>query len=218
MANSQTSKPFGLSPWRYRNGTPWNGSVNLYYVPSTDSSVISVGDVVKLAAATTTAVDPNGMRSIAKAAAGDNPLGVVVGFSPTFPGYAATTLAGAALSLEKPWRQASTAGYLWICDDPDVVFKAQMKAGTLSGSNSLATTLALNCDIAVTAGTFISGTQLDSNTVATTNTLKLKLLGMVEGPENSGITDMTSTDGSNAIFAVMFNVHQLGRATGIAGV
>jgi len=48
MAN--VSKINGFKPVKHVNGSPYNGQANVYFVPSTDSTALFVGDVVKLAA------------------------------------------------------------------------------------------------------------------------------------------------------------------------
>ena len=44
MANA--TNLFGLRPVRYFNGTPWNGQARHYYIPSTDSTALFIGDPV----------------------------------------------------------------------------------------------------------------------------------------------------------------------------
>ena len=44
MANNDT--PFGLRPLRHRNGAPYNGAANPYYIPSSYATALFIGDPV----------------------------------------------------------------------------------------------------------------------------------------------------------------------------
>ena len=78
MANSDS--PFGFKPVKHLNGNPWNGKVNVYYIPSTDNTATFVGDAVKLAGS----ADATGKYpTVAQAAATNAICGVVVGFGST---------------------------------------------------------------------------------------------------------------------------------------
>jgi len=222
MPNTNPNRPFGFRPWRFLNGNPWNGAVNLYFILANDTNVYSPGDIVKSVAESTGAglYDINGVPAVTKAVAGDTPRGVVVACSQTYPG-ATSSLQGNSLALEQTWLSATkpaNGAYVWVCDDPNVIFKAQMNNATIGGGGTIASSLSKNCNYAVTPGTFVSGTVLNASTVATTATLPVRLLGLVNGAENVGITDLTSTTGDFAVFQCMFNVHELGRTTGGAGV
>lgn len=221
MANTNTNKPFGFSPWEYLSGAPWNGKANWYFVLTNDTGVFSIGDIVKTAASTTTTgqFDPTGMQAVTLAAATDTPVGVVVGVSLVPPQN--TSLAGAPLSLENSWLPATKpakGAYVLVADDPNIVFKVQFGTGTLGNSNSLATAMSKNVSPTITAGTFQSATTLDATSVHTTVGLICKIIGLVNGPENVGITDMTSTTGDYAVAKVIFNLHRYGRATGLVGI
>ena len=137
MANADT--PFGLRPIRHRNGAPYNGAVNPYYVPAGYGTALFVGDpVVKTGTANSTHVEapgagafaPGTLPAINKAAAGDNnPItGVIVGFAPDPNG------------LESRYNAASTERVALVCDDPDVVFEIQADgaiAATQVGLNAV---------------------------------------------------------------------------------
>src|SRR5512137_2452460 len=83
--------PNGFTPVRHLNGSPWNGNVSYYLVPSGDSTAIYVGDLVKhggtsgAAGLVVNGMDMEGVPTIAREVAstsGVNTLGVVVGFLP----------------------------------------------------------------------------------------------------------------------------------------
>lgn len=182
MANSDT--PFGLRPYRYLNGAPWNGQVNIYYHSSGDSTALYKGDVVQVDdtnGADTTGKYPAVMQHVA--AQVDN-VGVVVGFGNT------PQLAADVTNLARRYCPAATAMYLAVVDDPNVIFVAQEDSDT---SIMAATSCLASFDIIVGTGsttTGISGMEIDSSSEGTTGTLRVMRLA-----------DWTDASGSNAIGA-----------------
>ncbi len=173
---------FGLKPLRHRNSSPYNGECSVYYIPATDTSTIGIGECVKLVAA----MDPlNEVSVVAQAAAGDALIGVVVGFASSAVGTSAIPLSG------PPYRRASTACYVLVADDPDLIFQVQEDAdgGVVSAANI---GQHYNADIVVTSatanantGTGMSKTMLDSSTAAATSA-QLKILGVMRDKVNAG--------------------------------
>lgn len=201
MANADT--PFGLRPVRYLSGAPWNGQVRPYLIPSSDATAVFIGDPVKLAGSAGTAgqkvdgLPAGGLATVIQAAAGDPIIGVVVGFEPI------------KTSLETLHRAASTARIAYVADDPNVIFEIQEVSG---GTALTADEVGLNANFVVAAGsttTGLSGVELNNATEATTATLNLRILGLVQREDN--------TYGEHAKYEVLVNNHQL-RGTGIAGV
>jgi len=47
MANPNA--PHGMNPVMNLNGSPWNQTARLYYIPSTDTDALAIGDVMKSA-------------------------------------------------------------------------------------------------------------------------------------------------------------------------
>jgi hypothetical protein len=202
MANKIT--PRGFTPLRYLNGAAWNGATNMYLVPVTDGSVISVGDAVKSAAGG----DANGISAVAKAAGTDTVRGVVVGVlaaNPNDPSLVGTNL---DLTLQNIPAAKTKDYYVMVVDDPAVVFSLED-----DGVGALSAPAACNKNaIFVVANPVapsqVSATTLSTASIATTATLNLKLLGLVQAPDNAY--------GPNADWAVMFNLHELrGSTTGV---
>lgn len=195
----------GFRPVKYANGSPYTGQANLYYIPSTDSTAVFVGDLVKLAGS----ASADGYPTVAQAAAGDTPVGVVVGFYPlnTKPGF----ISSGSLSLDTPqYRAASTNRYVMVADSPDLVCEAQEDG---EGGALAVTNIGQNASIVVAAGsttTGASGMEVDSSTAATTSTLVLRLLGFTDRPDNE-------IGSANAKVLVGFNVHQY-NSVGTTGV
>lgn len=193
MANANA--PFGLRPAKGANGQTVTGAPRLYSHASGDATALYIGDLVKLAG---TAQTINGVTTpdVVRAATGDVILGVVVGINPT----SRDTLGYGA---------ASTAYTLFVDDDPNSLFEVQdVSTGTALTVNDVG----LNANFVVAAGstyTNQSGTTLDNTTEATTNTLDLKLVEVV----NRADVDNAS---SPLRFLVRINRHQFSNQ--VAGV
>ena len=156
MAN--VDSPFGLKPIRHRNGAPYNGAANPYYVPSTYDTSLFVGEAVtKTGTANTAVFEGNGIGTLPevnKTAAGDGNAitGVVV----------AAGVNRDSLYVAK--HVNSTEGIVWVCDDPDVIFEIQAD-GAIP-----ATSIGLNAVLidthAGSAITHLAGTELDTTSDA----------------------------------------------------
>lgn len=182
----------GLRPVRHLNGSPWNGAVRRCYVPATDSTAIFVGDLVKSAGSG----DADGIPSVAQAAAGDTVRGVVTGIEVL------------GTDLESLYRVASTERYVYVCEDPDVVYEIQEDS---VGTTLAATHIGNNGNVVVAAGDTTSGAsgmELDSSDVNSTGTgaAQLNILGLVQRPDNE--------IGANAKWEVFINEHEFGSTTG----
>lgn len=169
MANSNA--PTGFRPVKYRSGAPYNGAANMYFVPSSDSTALFIGDPVIVAGS----ADPAGVATVtrATAASAGRISGVVVGIVPTN----ATTAA-------YKYRPASVDTYILVADDPDLVFECQEDA---VGGALAATDVNLNADMIAASGstvTGLSGFQLDTSTKATTATLQWRIVGFVQRVDN----------------------------------
>lgn len=199
MAN--TNKVNGFRPVRYLNGAPWNGQANKYVIPAGNGTATFIGDLVKADATG----DDAGYQTVVQAAASNAVLGVIVGMEVT-PG-----------SLDTPqYRAASTRRVVWVADDPNLIFEAQEDGDT----DPLETTdIGLNINVVVGAGSTVtgaSGMQIDSDTAATTATLPLRLLGLVQRPDNENV--LSAGGQAYTRWEVKINNHQLGSSTGVAGV
>ena len=156
MANSDA--PSGFKPVKHLNGNPWNGKVNVYYIPATDGTATFIGDAVKSAgSATSDGLYP----TVAQAAAGDAIRGIVVGFSDQ-PYVSVNTD-----NLNEKYRASSVSRYAFVVDDPDVIFEVQEDS---AGGSIAAASVGLSCDFVVGSGSTVtgkSGMEIDSSDVAT---------------------------------------------------
>ena len=196
MANANVA--FGLKPVRYASGAPYNGAVNAYAVPASDSTPLMIGDPVILAGS---ADAGTGAATITRAtAAGGNRItGVVQGFVPT-PSIVANG-----------YRLASTDAVVLVADDPDLLFEIQEDA--VGGALPLAS-IGLNADLIAASGSTVtkrSGFQLDTSTAATTATLQLRIERFVNRADNEVAS-------ANAKVLVRINLPTQTGAAGSTGV
>jgi hypothetical protein len=179
---ASVSRANGFRPVKTVLGAAYNGQSNVYFVPSTDSTVIMVGDAVKLAGDARAAT---GAPTVTRSGATDVPVGIVVGI--LFTGVGDTTNMPPVSDLNIPvYRRASTDRYLLVCDDPNVVYEVQY-AGTSVAAATITANVGLNGQFTTTAGSAASGAsgmQLDSTGLATTATLPLKIVGFANRPDN----------------------------------
>lgn len=196
-----TDAAFGFRPVQHLDGSPWNGKVNMYYVPATYGTALFVGDpcvsggTAGAAGVTVNGVDVEGMSTISAPTAGSTLRGVIVGFLP---------LQTALETLHNP---ASTARIALVCDAPDVVYEVQEDSDT---STVQATEVGFNADmITYAVGRTITGRSLmeiDSST-ATSGAAQFRILGLAKKPGN--------ILGSFAKWLVVINEHEFKTAVGV---
>lgn len=197
MANSNA--PMGLRPVRHRNGAPYNGAATRYFVPASDGTALYLGDPVVVAGS----ADADGVMTVTRATAGGGAymLGPVVAVDPVEG-------AGAGGRDSTTYRAASTARYVWVADDPDLVFECQEDA--IGGALAVAD-VGLNADFIHGTGSTVTGIsagQLDTSTKATTNTLQLRILGFSQRIDNE-------VGNANAKVLVAINLHSQRNLTGV---
>lgn len=202
MAN--VDRASGMRPVQHLDGSPWNGKVTTYLVPSGDATAIYVGDPVKsggtagAAGVTVYGLNVEGMATVAVAAAGDTLRGVVVGFSPL------------QSNLETLYRVASTNRLAYVVDGPDVVFEVQEDS---VGAPLAAIDIGENADIIYAAGSTVtgrSGVMLDSSDHKTA-TAQLRILGLAPRVDNT--IGLTTSD--KAKILVVINEHELKSTSGV---
>ena len=198
MANSDT--PFGLRPLRHRNGAPYNGAVNYYYVLAGYATALFLGDpVVKTGTSNTAGVkipgagdfDPGTLPTVNKATAGDGNAitGVVVGvfMDPDDSG-----------AVYKP---ASTEAVLAVADDPDLVFEIQDDGAAALAATSVGLNAVLIYTHAGSTSTGLSGVELDTNSDAPAADASNQLTILRLKPE------LGNEIAANAVWEVKINNH-----------
>jgi len=185
MAN--TDAPFGCLPLG-SNGAPYNGQTELMYMPSSDATVLAVGDLVKLVAGG----DSDGVPQCDIVAAGDTPCGIVVGFD---------WRDGARDDLPN-YKPASTEAYIIVATDPNLEFIIQDDASATLAATDIGSNADIATYVAANSTTGRSQIELDASTAANTSTLVLNIKRLHQTPDNE--------IGNNAIWVCGFNVHQYG--------
>jgi hypothetical protein len=193
---STSATPMGARPCGTVVGSPYQGKVTHYKIKNAYGTSIFFGDFVKWG-------DDNPNTTIQKdtGTATLTPIGVFLGCAYTDPSTGQFT--------PNQYFPASTAAddiVAYVATDPFVLM--QMQSDESLGQDDLGK----NCAVVQTAGSTAIGTSknaVDGSTANTTNTLPLKVVDFVDGPD-SAVGD-TYTD-----VLVMFNVgHQLLNTTGI---
>lgn len=145
MANA--NNPFGLRPVKNGDGSDFNGAVNAYYVPASDSTALFIGDpVIRVDTGANTAAVGNfpagTLPIVTRATAGDTHriTGVVVGVERNPQNNSDTV-----------YRPASTEAVVYVCDDPRATFEIQA-AGTVT-----ATMIGLNAVLTAGSGNTATG-------------------------------------------------------------
>ena len=193
---ASTASPMGARPVGSLVSAAYNAKITHYKINNAYGTDIFYGDFVKWA-------DNNPNTTIQKdtGTTSMTPIGVFLGCSYTDPSTGQTTF--------NQYYPASTAAddiMAYVASDPFLVMQMQSDEALTQDD------LGKNVAVVQTAGSTAIGTSknaIDGSTANTTNTLPLKIIDFVEGPD-SAIGD-AKTD-----VLVMFNVgHQLLNATGI---
>jgi hypothetical protein len=180
MTNSNT--PYGLVP--VKNSPFVEIPKNYYYIPSSYGTALFIGDpVIKTGTSNTANVlgdarpfAAGSLPEINKATAGDaNKItGVIIGF-----------LAN-PLNLNIAYNPASTERVAIVADNPLQEFQIQEET---AGTALAVTAVGLNANVVFAESgstvTGLSGVELDTSTPATDATFQLKILRLVDAPDNA---------------------------------
>lgn len=191
MANKNA--PFGLRPVRYMNGAPWTGAATKYAVASDYATALYIGTVVDLVG-TTEATGKFPTVQIATLADGNYTIGPIVAVEPN-----------PATSLNRVYLPASTGGYVWVADDPNLIFHVQVDSTTAIGIADFGLNAILVATSAGSTTTGLCGHELDEDscTADASNMLLVHRLADIEDNELA----------AHAIVEVSINMHRY-RATG----
>ena len=202
MAN--INQPFGFQPIATLSAANWSGKVNTYYIPAADTSIMSIGDAVKVTTYNGTTVlgaDANGVPQVAKAAGTDTVRGVIIGFllsNPNNVSLQGTILDNTIINLPAT---KTRDYYALVCDDPNTLYVIQ---GDSAGTNQTAQYANMNASFTVTNPTspsMRSASVLGGATLASNNTLNLRVMGLYQ--------DANNAFGAYARWVVKFNLHDL---------
>jgi hypothetical protein len=205
-----TSSPYGLRPINLLGGQSYAGSTREYAIPASYNVSIQYGDPVIITNtgstrgtlarfnATTTAT------TITSTGGGFGYVGVFVGCTFTDPVY------GTVFRQNYASGNAATDIQAFVVDDPDALFQIQAD-GTL-GQTALGCNAALIQTVAGSSGVNInSGVGLDASSVATTNTLPVRIVDFV-----NSTTSQIGDAFTDVIVRINTHFHRTGN-TGSAG-
>jgi hypothetical protein len=195
MAN--VSRIRGLEAVGHLRAHPYNGRVRKYVYPVGETAPLGLGDPVKSGG---TADATSGLPTIARAAAGDILRGVVVGVDPV------DGIAIGSENFNRKHAPGTLTQFVYVNDDPDTIFAIQEDnsatfAVTMVGENADLITM-VDCN--TTTG--YSKAQL-STTSHVTTTAQLRILGIVNTPDNAV--------SANAKLLVMINEHEFKSTAGV---
>jgi hypothetical protein len=177
MANANVAR--GLIPYAMLWGQKYNGSFNTYFVPASYGTALYVGDPVDIVSSSN---DANGIPAVQLGVVGSPLLGVVVGIINGGDMGSMT-----AVTRDLPvYHPASTAQYLAVCDDPNILYEIQDDASSQATAPKLFA--GKNASLVTGTGSTVtgySGWQMAASTVATTNTLDLKIIRPLQQPDNT---------------------------------
>ncbi len=205
MATS--ASPYGARPIGTLSASgSFTGKVRQLPIITTYGTAIFNGDFVKVAASGTIEKD-TGTATLTS-------CGIFMGCAYTDP-----TTGQKTFSTQWPASNAATDAMAYVMDDPFVVF--QMQADEAMNT----TDRGLNCDVIQTAGSTAIGKSknaIDGDSPATTDTLPLRILDFVDGPDSLPPKGLTDSDGFPDVI-VKFNAakdtdessHQYLAATGV---
>lgn len=200
MPNPNT--PRGIQPYAYAWGAPWGGAVRTYYVPSGNATALFMGDPV---AGVTNSSDGNGVPTaeIATAGATNYILGAFMGISNN---------AGSAvipvLQNQTPYLPAGQAAYIYVSDDPFLLYEVQEDS---VGGSMVSGAGGRNADLVAGAGSTItnySGWQLDSSTLAVGATLQMRIIQALQQIDNT-------VGQANAKWLTKINLHAMLNPLGV---
>jgi len=164
MAN--TDNAFGFRPIN-RDGSPYNGATLRCVFAAGDTTAAFIGDAVVLDGSSS-----EGYPGVSQAAAAEPVFGVVTGFEVNPD------------DLGAQYRKASTKRFCQVVGASGTYFEIQSE----DGAGDLAeASVGLNAGFEVAAGSTVygqSGFELDTSDAATTSTLDLQIVGLVDRPDN----------------------------------
>lgn len=201
MANANF--PRGLVPYRHVSGGYYNGSFDVYYVPASDANNIFVGDPV---VGVTNSSDGAGTPTATIATAGSSNyiLGVCIGLvnagAPNLPEF--------TITRDLPvYRQASVASYIAVVNDANVLYEVQEDS---NGGAMVSGASGRNVNLVAGSGNTAYGTsgwQLQSSSLATTATLQMRIVRLLQQTDN--------LVGANAKWLCKINLNALSNQTGV---
>jgi len=166
-----TAAPYGLRPVNLIGGQPYAGSTRMFKIASGYAANIFYGQAVKLNGTTGTVEADTSTASFASPV-----FGVFLGCTYTDP-----TLRYKVFRQYWPTGTVASDAEAYVVDDPDVVMQAQAGAAITQAQ------LGENIGFGTSSGSTSTGNSTTplATTSATTNTLPLRIVGFVDGPDSA---------------------------------
>lgn len=207
MANVNT--PRGLSPVGTITGAAYNEQGRLYAIANDGTNTYAIGDVVKVAGGS----DASGVPYATKAATTDTPVGVIVGIRVSDP---STSLVGTTLALNTIYLPLNSGlRYVYVVDDPSVIFQVESDATGVSAANVFSNTgltiTANQTSLAQSAplsSTVVAGASIKAIGTSGSLALPLQIIGLEQIENNAA--------GAYANVLVKWNKHQFLNPVGTA--
>ena len=160
----------GFRPVQSIGGSPYTGKVVAYGVDSGHSTLLAVGDLVRISGQ----CDANGLQEVDAAAAAGLITGCIVGIAPNIS------------NLEQAGLPALTGGVVYVATDRNMLLETTSTSAVLAGD------VGRNAEIVATAAT-LSGGMAISNMVLNTATFiaataQMRLEGIKDGVLTAGGT------------------------------
>lgn len=196
---SSTATPYGMRPVNLVGGRVFAGSTRKLPIASGEATSIYFGDVVKMSSGVI--VKDTGTSTA-------TPIGVFMGCSYMDPTYGWTFRQywpGGTVPQANAQPALTVAPQAFVCDDPFAVFQIQANGPVLL------TQIGNNAALVQGSGSTVTGDSgVTANaTTASTNTLPLRIIDFVRGPNSSpgdAFTDL--------LVQWNFGMHQYMQATG----
>jgi hypothetical protein len=208
------NRPFGFFPLGSGDTNDFNSQLQTYRIPSSDGSQYSVQDaVVQVIGA-----DTNGVPNVQKWTGTGNVRGIIVGIQ--IPTVVNPSLVGNPLQIFPTIPATKTQDYyVYVMDDPGIRF-AVMDDGITTG-NLIANNANKMCSATITNPTVsyqLSASVILSSSIATTNTLPIRLVGLVQ--QQAIVGGGSNGFGAFGIWVARWNLHDFaqGFTTGGTGV
>lgn len=207
MANVNT--PRGLSPVGTITGAAYNEQGRLYAIANDGTNTYAIGDVVKVAGGS----DTSGVPYATKAATTDTPVGVIVGIRVSDP---SNSLVGTTLALNTIYLPLNSGlRYVYVVDDPSVIFQVESDATGVSAANVFSNTgLTITADQTSLAqssplsSTVVAGASIKAIGTSGSLALPLQIIGLEQIENNAA--------GAYANVLVKWNKHQFLNPVGTA--
>lgn len=201
MANQ--NQVSGLSPVRYRDGSPYNGAVNYYCILAANTNAFWIGDPVTTIG--NAGGDANGIPTVTLASAGAAVRGVIMAIGTNTPGGPYIN-PNNLTAIYRPSGAQTMNYYIAVADDPTLLWEIQ-EAGVGSALTTSSVSRNVNFNTGTRSGTqLLSPTYLDNNTVNTGATLNLKIQAAIQRADNVPFTQYQK-------WLVSINNHELSAGT-----